>query len=233
MRWACVCLVPPLRMREEGEDCEILSFLRRRSKPLQKQKEEGRTSAAPLQPPQPSSAHFPSLSEVWGFQAPLVSSPSPEHSDAIILTHLIPSPGTETLTGRQGPSMDLPKPPDCPNPLVLNPFPWELLVGRMIKHIVGGSTKEPRRNRVRRFGHPHPISGFPFDGCPLPFLSFSRCGPTTIALLREAPPVRRGWGRGGAGGVGEGTKRGLRAAAGLGRLGRAVRGLRAAAGAQR
>lgn len=45
--------------------------------------------------------------------------------------------------------------------------------------------------------------------------------------------MRRGWGRGGVGGVGEGTKRGLRVAAGLGRLGRAVRGLRAAARAQR
>lgn len=45
--------------------------------------------------------------------------------------------------------------------------------------------------------------------------------------------MQRGWGRGGVGGVGEGTKRGLRAAAWLSRLGRAVRGLRAAARAER
>lgn len=82
--------------------------------------------SAPLQPPQPSSAHFPSSSDIWGFQAPLASSPSLEYSGTIILTHLMPSPGTQTLTGRQGPSMDLPKPPARPSPLVLDPFPWEL-----------------------------------------------------------------------------------------------------------
>lgn len=104
----------------------------------------------------------------------------------------------------------------------------------MIKHIVvGGAKKNHEGTACAAFGHPHPFSGSCSVDAPFRFLSFSRCGPTTIALLREAPPVRRGWGRGGVGGVGEGTKRGLRAAAGLGRLGRAVRGLRAAARAQR
>lgn len=43
----------------------------------------------------------------------------------------------------------------------------------------------------------------------------------------------RGWGRGGVGGVRKGTKRGLRAAAGLGRWGPRVRALRAGARAVR
>nr|KAF6437585.1 family with sequence similarity 89 member B [Molossus molossus] len=44
--------------------------------------------------------------------------------------------------------------------------------------------------------------------------------------------MRRGWGRGGVGGVREGTKRGLREAAGLGRWGPGVRALRAATQAE-
>lgn len=55
-----------------------------------------------------------------------------------------------------------------------------------------------------------------------------RLGSTALALLREAPPMRRG-GPGAESGGGEGTKPGLRAAAGLSRWAPGVRGLWAAA----
>lgn len=77
--------------------------------------------------------------------------------------------------------------------------------------------------------------GFPFlfyrfpSVCPilLTFRDLGRFGPTAIALLREVPPIR-GWGKGGVGGVREGTKRGLRAPAGFHPRSCGVRGLQTA-----
>lgn len=94
-----------------------------------------------------------------------------------------------------------------PNPRFRS-YPGELKLGRITIHIVVGGAKRAVKETCSSLlgsfptAPPTPLFLAPFQWLPHSLAQNSHSGPTNVALLREALPMRRGWGRGGVGGVG-------------------------------